>query len=102
MESVEKRERRLKRERNKLAAFRHALRFFEPAAALRNIRGLTATWDAVRRVSSCLLGVEVRDVFVAWAIVSYVKALPDGQKRLRHATDLALQFWAAAAGEELA
>ncbi len=93
IETVEKRDRRLVRERRKIADFRHALQFFTPYEALRHMRGMYATWDAVRRVAGALLGTPVKDVFLAWQIVKYVGDLPDGKKRLKAATDEALAWW---------
>ena len=93
VESVERRERRLGRQRRHLAAFQHALEFFPPIDALRYIRGSLATWDSVRWVASMLITYPVRDVTVAWAIVYFVKSLPDGEERIRKATDEAVAEW---------
>ena len=93
VESVEKRERRLKRERNKLERFRHATKFLGNDG-LHHIVGFTTTWDAVRRVAGCAIGVGwVQDVPTAWAIVSFVEKLPDGPERLRKATEEAIRCW---------
>ena len=81
VETAEQRARHLVRERNKLAAFRHALQFYEPYEALQHTRGVGATWDAVRRLAGALMKAEVKDVALAWQIVRYVKKLPDGDTR---------------------
>ena len=93
IETVEKRQRRIVRERRKLAAFRHALRFFSPVEALKNTYGLSATWDSVRRVASALLSYPVKDIGLAWQIVYYIRHLPDGAERLEAATNEVLAQW---------
>ncbi|MDZ4250927.1 MAG: hypothetical protein U0990_12700 [Candidatus Nanopelagicales bacterium] len=97
--SVDRRERRRARQRRELAAFRHALRFFEPVEALRNTFGFQATWNAVRRVAAALIGTEVKDVFVAWQIVYFARDISGGKRRLKAATNCAVEQWALAAGE---
>lgn len=93
VESAEKRDHRLARERRHLAAYQHALRFFEPYEALRQTFGMYATWDAVRRVASEVMNYPVKDVGLAWQIARFVRDLPDGKKRLRTAADDAVRQW---------
>lgn len=97
IESVDKRERRRQREQQKIASFKHALKYMsdlsDPWEALKWTYGLYATWDAVRRIASVEMGMWVKDVRLAWSIVDYVKALPDGKKRLLAATTEAVRRW---------
>jgi hypothetical protein len=93
IESIEKRARRIKRMKNDLSRYQHALRFFGSYEALSHIRGLTATWDAVRRVATALVQWYVADVATAWAIARYVNNLPDGPARLKVATEEAVAGW---------
>ena len=90
---IDTEQRRLVRRRRNLAAFRHALKFFEPISALGHTVGFYATLDAVRRVASTLIQCYVKDVEVAWQIVYYVRNLPDGSVRLQAAVDQALSQW---------
>jgi predicted component of type VI protein secretion system len=93
VETIEKRERRLKLERNKFRRTQHALRYMEPPTAFSHILGFTSTWDAVRRVAEALIRCPVKDVMVAWQIIYYVHNLADGKERLRVATDEAMALW---------
>ena len=93
IESIEKRTRRLDRNRREIAQFRQALKHFPANEALSQIYGLQATWDAVRRVATVLIGTPVRDVGVAWGIVGFVENLVDGRHRLRWAVEEALLRW---------
>lgn len=95
VESVEKRDRRTARMRRELAAYRRSLGFFEPCEALSQMYGLQATWSAVRRLATELIGWPVSDVMLAWQIVYFVRDLPDGKKRLKAATEAALTRWEA-------
>lgn len=92
VESVDKRERRLKRSRQRLAAFEHSFKFLG-ADCLRYIVGIEATWESVRRVSEAILGREVRDIPAAWAVVEFVRSLPDGGVRLEKAMAIAIEKW---------
>ena len=93
-QTVTKRERRMARERRNLRAFKHTLGYLhDPIEALSHTVGVTATWDAVRRIAAVLIHHEVRDIMLAWQIVFYVKNLPDGTERLKNATDAALAEW---------
>ena len=78
IESVERRARRQAKTRREIADFRHALRFFAPYQALRWIRGMYATWHAVRRVAEELIQADCPDVMTAWGICRFVDNLPDG------------------------
>ena len=94
IELIEKRQRRLIRQRRELADFRHALRYLkDPVEALKWTVGLFATWHAVRRVASTLIAWPVQDVPTAWAIVYYVRGLPDGNKRLKEAVVEVVARW---------
>lgn len=90
----EQHEQRQKTMRREIAAFRHALGFFEVKEALHQTRGFRATWHAVRRVATALLGwPAIRDVPTAWGVVYYVSDLPDGKERLKAAAEAALSEW---------
>lgn len=94
VESVDKRERRRVRSERHLNAFKKSVRIFDqPYEALRHVYGIYATWDAVKWVASVELGYWVQDVTLAWQFVAYVKALPDGDERLRAAIEEAVKRW---------
>lgn len=94
IESVERRERRVKRMERELGYYRHELRFRNPSDALHTV-SLYATWNAARRLATALIGPEVSDVGVAWGIIRLVKGLPDGQERIKDATEESLRCWQA-------
>lgn len=97
VESVERRDRRLKRERMKVQRFRRSVEHYRQYPPIEpdvfSVASFTASWDAVRRAASELIQTDVRDVMVAWQIVHFVHKLPDGKKRLQTAVDDALAKW---------
>ena len=94
IEEVSKRDRRRKRQAAQLADFEHTVKHLgKTYDALRWIRGLYATWKAVRLIASSLVAFPVEDVPVAWAIIRFVHGLPDGEERLARAFDDALEHW---------
>lgn len=102
IESVEKRERRLMRERRKYESFRQKALLYRDfkwkwAADVCSLRTLAATWDSIRRVAGYAIGVGwIPDVMTAWQVFDFVLKLPDGQERIGKAIDTTLSCWAIA------
>lgn len=95
LELAEKKARRVERSQRHLARFKHALTYMDTTVALNHILGFQATWESVRRVAAEVIAWPVQDVTVAWQIVYFVKALPDGHIRLKAAFDGAIARWEA-------
>lgn len=94
LETVEQRQRRIKRMQTELDLVKYKWSFGgDPVDALHWVPNLTATWHGVQRLAGCAVGWYVTDVMLAWQVVGFIKTLPDGKKRLNAAAEEALAQW---------
>lgn len=95
IETVEKRQRRMKRMQRELDLVSHkwSLGIVDPAEALHWVASFPAVWNGVRRLAGCAIGWHVTDVMLAWQIVGFIKKLPDGKERLKAAANDAVAQW---------